>query len=114
METFFPQHLLELLFISITFSTILMVFIQKMKKLNFINKSWQVWFLNLIFSFLIGIPFTITFYDMTLQDGIWVGLFSFVGASSIYQTLKKQNLINYKPNSVDDNIVLSKEKEIKR
>ena len=57
MEEFFPTLLLDLLVISITFSIVLMALIQKFKVLSFINKSWQVWFLNLIFSFLIGIPF---------------------------------------------------------
>ena len=72
MENFFPEHLLELLVISMTFSVILMMLIQKLKKLSFITKSWQVWFLNLIFSFLLGIPFTIAFYKLTVYDGtIW-------------------------------------------
>ena len=114
MENFFPEHLLELLVISMTFSVILMMLIQKLKKLSFITKSQQVWFLNLIFSFAVGIPFTIAFYKLTIYDGIWVGLFSFIGAASIYQTLKKQNLINYNPTSVSDTVTISKDKEIKR
>ena len=95
MEEFFPTLLLDLLVISITFSIVLMALIQKFKVLSFINKSWQVWFLNLIFSFLIGIPFAMTFYNITLKDSLWVGFFSFVGASGIYQALKNQKIINY-------------------
>ena len=114
MDYFVPDHLLNLLAISATFSIILMMFIQKVKKLKFINKSWQIWIMNFIFSFLIGIPFSINFYSINLEDGIWVGLFSFIGAASIYQTLKDQNLINYKPDSVSDTITLNKTKEIKR
>ncbi|MCI5552864.1 MAG: hypothetical protein MR388_03410 [Tenericutes bacterium] len=114
METFFPDHLLEILIISITFSTILMLFVQKLKQLSFLNKSWQIWILNLICSFLIGIPFTMTFYQMNFTDGIWVSLFSFIGASSIYYALKNQNIINYHPSSASQTITLSKTKEIKR
>lgn len=114
METFFPDHLLEILIISITFSTILMLFVQKLKQLSFLNKSWQIWILNLICSFLIGIPFAMTFYQMNFTDGIWVSLFSFIGASSIYYALKNQNIINYHPSSASQTITLSKTKEIKR
>lgn len=114
MEYFVPNHLVYLLAISTTFSIILMMFIQKIKTLQFINKSWQVWLINFISSFLIGIPFSMTFYDIGIKDSVWVGLFSFIGAASIYQILKEQNLINYKPNSISDTITLSKDKEIKR
>lgn len=114
MDYFVPDHLLNLLAISTTFSIILMMFIQKIKTLNFIKKSWQVWIINFVSSFLIGIPFGMNFYDIGLNDALWIGLFSFIGAASIYQVLRDQNLINYKPNSVSDTITLSKDKEIKR
>lgn len=114
MEMFMPEHLSEILLISVTFSTILMTFIQKLKQLSFLTTSWQIWLLNLIFSFAIGIPFTMKFYNLGVIDGIWVGLFGFIGASGIYYALKNQNMINYKPNSISDTITLSKSKEIKR
>lgn len=114
MGDFFPDLLLKLLVISITFSVILMALIQKFKDLEFINKKWQVWFLNLFFSFIIGIPFAITFYDVEFIYGIWVSLFSFIGATAIYEGLKKQNLINYTPKSSSSAKILPIENEIKR
>lgn len=114
MEEFFPTLLLDLLIISITFSVILMALIQKLKALSFITKSWHIWFLNLVFSFTIGIPFSMTFYKISMKDSIWVGLFSFIGASAIYEGLKSQNIINYKPSSISDTVTISKENEIKR
>lgn len=114
MEDFFPELLINLLIISITFSVILMNLIQKFKTLSFINKSWHVLIINLIFSFLIGIPFSTTFYNIDLKNSIWVGIFSFIGASSIYETLKNQNIINYKPASVSDTVTISRDNEIKR
>ncbi len=114
MENILPTLLLDLIVISITFSVILMALIQKLKTLSFINKSWHIWFLNLILSFLVGIPFSITFYNLSLKDSIWVGLFSFIGASAIYEGLKNQNLINYKPSSISDTVTISSENEIKR
>jgi len=114
MEEFFPTLLIDLLIVSVVFSTILMMLIQKFKSFSFIKKSWQVWILNLFFSFAIGIPFGIMFYDLNVQEGIWVGLFSFVGASGIYEALKNQNLINYKPTSVTDTVTIPTENEIVR
>lgn len=114
MENFFPELLVDLLIVSVVFSTILMMLIQKVKSVSFIKKSWQVWLLNLLFSFAIGIPFGIMFYDLDVREGVWVGLFSFVGASGIYEALKNQNLINYKPTSVTDTVTLPTENEIVR
>lgn len=114
MEEFLPTLLLDLLVISVTFSAVLMVLIQKLKDLSFITKSWQVWFLNLILSFAIGIPFAMNFYKISFINSLWVGLFSFIGASSIYEMLKKQNMINYKPSSISDTVTILKDNEIKR
>lgn len=114
MENFFPSLLLELLSISITFSIILMAVVQKLKSFNCINKSCHVMLLDIFLAFIVGIPFSITFYGINWIEGVWVGLFSFVGASSIYEALKKQNLINYTPTSVSSNITISKNNEIKR
>lgn len=114
MEEFFPTLLLDLLVISITFSIILMAFIQKCKALSFITQSWQIWVINLIFSFVLGIPFAITFYDTSIDHSIWVGLFSFIGASTIYEGLKNQNVFTYKPSSLNKTKTISIDNEIKR
>lgn len=114
MEEIFPNLLTDLLIISITYSVILMALIQKFKALSFIKKSWQIWILNFIFSFAIGMPFAISFYNISILDSIWVGLFSFIGASTIYETLKNQNLISIKPASLSDKITISTDNEIKR
>lgn len=114
MEAFFPTRLLDLLTVSTVFSVVLMTLIQKFKSFSFIKKSWQIWLLNLFFSFAIGIPFGITFYNLDIKDSIWVGVFSFIGASSIYEMLKMQNFINYKPTSVSDVVTIPTQNEIVR
>lgn len=114
MEEYFPTLLLDLLVISATFSVILMALIQKFKTLSFINKSWQLWIIHLIFSFTIGIPFAMIFYNINIYDSIWVGLFSFVGASTIYDTLKNQNIFTYKPSSLNKTKSIPIANEIKR
>ena len=58
--------------------------------------------------------FSKTFYNLDTISGIWVAIFSFIGAPTIYDLLKKQNIINYTPKSLDNNVIISKENEIKR
>lgn len=114
MEDLFPTKLLDLLVISITLSVIVMVILQKFKSLPFIKKTWQIWILNLLFSFSLSIPFTTTFYSLDTYSGIWVGLFTFVGAPAIYDTLKNQTIINYNPTKIKDTVEIDKKNEIKR
>jgi len=65
-----------------------MSLIQKIKKLSFINKEWQVRIINLFLSFIIAIPFEMKFYDANLIDGIWIGLFTFIVVPTLYEILK--------------------------
>lgn len=96
------KQLLDMLMIGITLSIIIMAVIQKIKALTFVRTDNQVWFINLILSFGIGVPFSMYFYHLSLLEGIWISLFSFVGAPGIYKILKAQNIINYTPKSLDD------------
>ena len=120
MDALITDLLIKLLMISITLSIILMALIQKFKTLKFINKEWHIWLINLFFSFALGIPFVTYFYELEYQSAIWVSLFAFIGAPSIYSMMKKQNIINYKPKSLEETnqdkekITISKENEIKR
>lgn len=116
MDTIITEELLNILMISITFSVILMAFIQKIKDLEFIKKGWQIWLANLVFSFAIGIPFAMNFYNLEITLAIWVSVFGFIGAPTLYETLKSQNIINYTPKSTDDNnnIIIPTDNEIKR
>ena len=102
LDVLVTDQLLDILMIGITLSIIMMTVIQKIKGLTFITTDNQIWFINFILSFGIGIPFSIFFYNLNIYEGIWISLFSFVGAPGIYLALKKQNMINYTPLSLDD------------
>ncbi|MBQ7141260.1 MAG: hypothetical protein IJO32_07150 [Bacilli bacterium] len=102
LDVLITDNLLNILMIGITLSIIMMAVIQKIKGLTFITTDNQIWFINFILSFGIGIPFSIFFYELSIYEGIWISLFSFVGAPGIYLALKKQNMINYTPLSLDD------------
>lgn len=99
------EKIFDLLGVSIIVSSIVMMIIQKFKSFTFITKEYQIGILNFLFSFLLGMPFSIHFYEFTLIDAYWVSIFSIIGASSIYDILKNQNMINYKPKSLDDAVI---------
>lgn len=112
MENIFPQQLIDILIISVTLSMIIMVFLQKLKKCHILKRKWQVLILNLISSFAIGIPFSMNFYDLSINDSIWVSLFCFIGAPTIYEVLKNQTILTYKPTSLDNYVTIPKSNEI--
>lgn len=91
------EKLLQILFVSMIFSVVLMALIQKLKTFTLIKKKWHIWVLNLAFAFILGIPFGMMFYGLPMKESIWVGVFSFIGASSIYDKLD-----NYSPVSLTD------------
>lgn len=113
MENLFPSNLIELLTISVAFSFIIMTLIQKLKKITIINKDIHIIILNLISSFTLSIPFVKYFYNLTTYDGLWVGLFTFIGAPTLYKLFKNQNVITYHPESLNDSVTIPISNEIK-
>ena len=114
MDALVTDLLIEILMISVTFSIFQMALVQKAKMLPIFKKGWQIVLFNFMSSFIFGTLFSIWFFDLDLYNGLWVSFFGFIGAPSIYEMLKKQNMITYKPKSLNDSIIISKENEIKR
>lgn len=115
MESYLPTKLTELLLISVVFSFILMSLIQKIKILPCINKEWHIWILDLLLSIVLGIPFSIIFYNLSLFDSMWVALFGFIGAPTLYEAIKNQGIININLTSLNDTTVtIPKGNEIKK
>lgn len=114
MDALVTDLLIEILMISVTFSIFQMALVQKVKTLSIFKKDWQVILFNFVSSFIFGTLFSIWFFELNLYNGLWVSLFGFIGAPTIYEMLKKQNIINYTPKSLNDSITISKENEIKR
>ncbi len=104
MDTLITTEMINCLMHATTVSIIVMALIQKFKTLSCVQKDCHIFLLNLIFSFVIGISFSITFYNETIEDSIWISLFSFIGAPSLYEMLKKQNVINMNLKSLDDTL----------
>lgn len=114
MDILITDTLLNVLMISCVLSVILMAVIQKFKALGVVRKEYQIFIANLFISFSLGIPFSLVFYNLDLMLSIWVCIFGFIGAPSIYEVLKKQNIINYTPKSLDDVIEVKMDNYIER
>ena len=77
----------NLLIIGIALSTITLTFIQKTKR--YLPKSFLIPIYSLIINLIGSYFFCNTFTrDINLIESIWVGLFSFLGADTIYTLLE--------------------------
>ena len=76
----------SILIIAIACSSITVIFIQKTKK--FCGDSKQISVYSLIVNVVLGFLFSQTFSDISYVNSLWVGLFSFLGADTIYKSLE--------------------------
>lgn len=104
------ELLQQLLIIAIALSTISCAFIQKTKKIFKTNKCLcsYSFVINMIFS----IFFCITFTTITFPTSLWIGLFSFLGADTIFKALEGK-LASYKDIKNNNLIYVKKENLIK-
>lgn len=114
------EYLQELLVVSIALSVFTCTFIQKTKCHLPTQKLIPIY--SLIINIIIGIVFCISFTNVEFPTSLWVGLFSFLGADTLYKTLEgkirsygeiinrnkvsisKENIINEEDNSGKANI----------
>lgn len=89
----------NVLTIAIACSSITVIFIQKTKR--FCGNSKQVPIYSLIVNIIIGFLFSKSFSDINYINSIWVGLFSYLGADTIYKSLEGK-LSSYSDLIVDD------------
>ena len=80
------DYLKLLLIISIAISSITCVFIQKTKSL--FKSSKYIIIYPLVINVLTSILFCMTFTNISFPNSLWIGLFSFLGADSIYKSLE--------------------------
>jgi len=83
---FHIEYINELLVLSMILSSINCTFIQKTKSL--IPNSKLVIIYSLIVNIVLSIFFCRTFTDLSIKNILWIGLFTFLGANSIYKTLE--------------------------
>lgn len=76
----------KMLIVSIILSVFTCTFIQKTKK--YFKSSHLLLLYNLIVNMVFGVLFCYSFSDIKFPDSLWIGLFSFLGADTIYKTLE--------------------------
>lgn len=102
------NYLKDMLIISMALSTIACAFIQKTK--GHFSASRFLPLYSFIINILLSIVFCMTFTELSFPSSLWTGLFSFIGADTIYKALegkisshrdltntvilKKENIIN--------------------
>ena len=74
------------LIISITLSSITCAFIQKTK--GFFHSSKYIIIYSFFINIVTSVLFCKTFTSIDLPNSLWIGLFSFIGADSIYKSLE--------------------------
>ena len=75
----------RVLIIAIACSSVTVIFIQKTKR--FCANSKQIPVYSLIVNMVLGFLFSQTFSNINYVNSLWVGLFSFLGADTIYKSL---------------------------
>ena len=76
----------NVLVVAIAGSIITTAIVQKIKEMVSNKKVLSV--LSLLISLVIGTLFSICFSDLSIVDGIWVGVNTWVGADAIYKTFE--------------------------
>ncbi len=108
------DYLQKILIISIALSPITCTFIQKTKK--HFKKSKFITLYSFLVNLIIGFLFCVTFTDITFPASLWVGLFSFLGADTIYKTLEGKlasftDIVTKKGVTISEENIINKEEE---
>ena len=80
------EYLQQPLIIAIALSTITCAFIQKTKCC--FNSSKYLALYSILVNIFVGIVFCMTFTSIDFPNSLWIGMFSFLGADTIYKTLE--------------------------
>lgn len=84
-----------LLVISCASSILSSAFIQKIKCITLIKSSSYLIYISFLISMIFGVVFTLSFTDYDIINALWVGLFSFLGADSLYKAFEDKIFMSY-------------------
>lgn len=102
----------QLLIIAIGASIISTATIQKIKE-QLKSKLW-LYFTSLVVSIGLGILFAICFSEVSIISSVWVGLFTWIGADSIYKAFEDKIFTKFSDIVKEDtqNVGIDEEDEI--
>ena len=89
MEELIPQALIQVLMVAVIYSAVQSALVEWLKQSKLFKSSFVLWLFNALTAIPLGTLFSIYFFEFDLYMGLWTGLFSTVGAASIYKGLIK-------------------------
>ncbi len=84
-----------LLVISCASSILSTAFVQKIKTASIIKCNSCLLYISFFISMLFGVVFTLSFTKYNVIESLWVGLFSFLGADSLYKAFEDKIFSSY-------------------
>lgn len=84
-----------LLLIACASSIISTAFVQKIKTASIIKCNSCLLYISFFVSMIFGIIFTLSFTSYGIKESLWVGLFSFLGADSLYKAFEDKIFASY-------------------
>ncbi len=85
----------SLLIIAMGASILSTAFVQKFKSIPMIKCSSCLVYISFVISMVFGIAFTLSFTPFDIINSLWVGLFSFIGADSLYKAFENKIFLSY-------------------
>ena len=101
----------NLLIISVASSVITTSLVQKIKESFTFKKSSCIIIVSFVVSMIFGTLFALTFSEAKMVESLWVGLFSFVGADTLYKAFEDKIFKSF-ANIIDDKKNVINEKNI--
>ena len=84
-----------LLVIACASSILSTAFVQKIKTASIIKCNSCLLYISFFVSMLFGVVFTLSFTKYDILESLWVGLFSFLGADSLYKAFEDKIFASY-------------------
>lgn len=85
----------SLLVVACASSILSTAFVQKFKAVSIIKCSSCLVYISFVISMLFGIIFTLSFTTYNIINALWVGLFSFIGADTLYKAFEDKIFKSY-------------------
>ena len=106
MKEFNLDLFMNLLLIGSIVGVITMALIQKTKALLPTSKSWVITVYSFVINTAVGVLCTLTFTKYKIDLSLWVGLFAFLGADTIYKSLESLGLLKQLKSLKPEEVVL--------
>jgi hypothetical protein len=100
----FNQDLfITIVVLAIIVETLMVLFLQKIKELPIIQKSWVMISVSFVTNMIFGVLFTLTFTDSNIINGLWMGFISFIGADQLYKLLESKGILKQLKDTLPNN-----------